>query len=314
MITQLFAVEHVCKMPGSSQSHLMRCSDRSDYVVKFQNNPQGSRILANELLGSLLAERLGLPVPRVALIYVSEEIIRRNPAMVILLRHGKETCPAGICLGSLYPRGPNPTRFAALRVLRDSLPVGFSWDVVENERDFWGMLVFDKWTCNTDRRQCIFVRTNGYRSYRAMMIDQGYCFNGGEWNFPDSPLQGLYRRGNVYEQVRGIQEFETWLHALETEIDGTTLRKLGEVIPPRWYQFNRDNLDTLLCQLDARRARVRSLLLSTVHACGDFFPRVNRKHRKRKGPLARAQVACSEKPTEFAGQPALRSSSESCGP
>ena len=220
MITQLFAVEHVYKMPGSSQSHLMRCSDHNDYVVKFQHNPQGSRILANELLGSLLAERLGLPVPPVALIYVSEEVIRRNPAMVVSLRHGKEACPAGICLGSLYPRSPKSARFAALAVLRDSLPVGLSWDVIKNERDFWGMLVFDKWTCNTDKRQCIFVRSNGYRSYQAMMIDQGNCFNGAEWNFPDSPIQGLHPHRRVYEEVKGIQSFEEWLRRLEHEIDG----------------------------------------------------------------------------------------------
>jgi hypothetical protein len=28
----------------------MRCGDDEYYVVKFQNNPQGRRILANELL------------------------------------------------------------------------------------------------------------------------------------------------------------------------------------------------------------------------------------------------------------------------
>ena len=37
-------------MPGGAQPHLMRCSDEQYYVVKFQNNPQHRRVLANELL------------------------------------------------------------------------------------------------------------------------------------------------------------------------------------------------------------------------------------------------------------------------
>jgi hypothetical protein len=45
------AVEQIRRMRGGAQSHLMRCDDGGYYVVKFQNNPQGVRILANELLG-----------------------------------------------------------------------------------------------------------------------------------------------------------------------------------------------------------------------------------------------------------------------
>ena len=41
----------------------MRCSDDHFYVVKFRNNPQHMRVLANEMLATRLAERAGLPVP-----------------------------------------------------------------------------------------------------------------------------------------------------------------------------------------------------------------------------------------------------------
>ncbi|HEX8892672.1 MAG TPA: hypothetical protein VF783_05080, partial [Terriglobales bacterium] len=34
------------------KSHLMRCSDGNFYVVKFQNNPQQTRVLANDCLGT----------------------------------------------------------------------------------------------------------------------------------------------------------------------------------------------------------------------------------------------------------------------
>ena len=51
----------------------MRCSDGYYYVVKFQNNPQGVRILANELLATRLAARIGLPVPGAAVVEVRSD-------------------------------------------------------------------------------------------------------------------------------------------------------------------------------------------------------------------------------------------------
>jgi hypothetical protein len=62
------ALEHIRRMRGGAQSHLMRCDDGHYYVVKFRNNPQHSRILANELLGTRMAARLGLPVPPAAVV------------------------------------------------------------------------------------------------------------------------------------------------------------------------------------------------------------------------------------------------------
>ena len=75
------------------------------------------------------------------------------------------------------------------------------------------------------------------------MIDQGFCFNAGEWNFPDAPLRGLYARHRVYESVRGIESFEPWLTRIETKINEETLwtrfrrrfRASGTILrPKRW--------------------------------------------------------------------------------
>ncbi len=54
---------------------LMRCDDSNYYVVKFQNNPQGVRILANDLLGARLAAGLGLPMPAAEVWLVRELLI-----------------------------------------------------------------------------------------------------------------------------------------------------------------------------------------------------------------------------------------------
>jgi hypothetical protein len=67
----LRAIEQIHRMRGGAQSHLMRCVDERGeehyYAVKFQNNPQHRRILVNELPGTRLATKLGLPTPRVGM-------------------------------------------------------------------------------------------------------------------------------------------------------------------------------------------------------------------------------------------------------
>jgi hypothetical protein len=182
------------------------------------------KVLANELLGTRLARRLGLPTPVVAVVEVREDLIRYTDDLVMQLGRGQVTCQAGLSFGSRYPGDP------ALLVVYDLLPEE-QLRAIENLADFAGMLVFDKWTCNTNGRQTIFFRPERQTRYQAMMIDQGFCFNASEWNFPDAPLRGLYSRQLVYEPVRGLQAFEPWLSRLE-RIDEAALEKAAEETPP----------------------------------------------------------------------------------
>lgn len=261
-------------MRGGSQSHLMRCSDGNYYVVKFQNNPQHRRILVNELLGTRLAEMLGLPTAAVAIIVVSEELIRLTPDLCMELPHTRISCQPGLQFGSRYLADPHRV------TLLDSLP-DKELLTVENLDEFIGMLVFDKWTCNTDGRQVAFGRPEETANYQAWMIDQGFCFNAGEWNFPDAPRRSLYFRPTVYEQVRGIEPFEPWLDALESEIGAQVLLDIAKTIPPEWYEDDWTSLHRLLEQLDSRRCRVRELLFSSRRASPHAFPNWAEQSRTR---------------------------------
>jgi hypothetical protein len=46
-------------MRGGAQSQLMLGADGKLWVVKFQNNPQDVRVLANELIATRLAAAVG---------------------------------------------------------------------------------------------------------------------------------------------------------------------------------------------------------------------------------------------------------------
>ena len=82
---------------------------------------------------------------------------------------------------------------------------------VRNLRDFAGILALDKWTCNANGRQAAFWKRPRERKLTASFIDQGYCFNAGEWSFPDAPLRGVFGRNDVYACVTSWDSFEPWL-------------------------------------------------------------------------------------------------------
>jgi len=279
----LLATEQIRRMRGGAQSHLMRCSDGHYYVVKFQNNPQHRRILVNELLGTRLAARLGLPVTPVAIVHVSEELIRLTPELCMEMPRARVPCQPGPQFGSRYPG--DPRRLTLHDFLPDDQLRG-----VENLHDFAGMLVFDKWTCNTNGRQTIFFREERHRpavrddglekedqpledrDYRAAMIDQGFCFNAGEWNYPDAPLRGLYARNRVYEGVIGMESFAPWTERVEKSVTERVLAEVIREIPPEWYEDDYDAVTKLLEQLYRRRTRVPKLLLAAKNNTRQPFP------------------------------------------
>jgi HipA-like kinase len=258
------ALEQIRRMRGGAQSHLMRCDDGDYYVVKFQNNPQGVRILANELLATRLAARIGLPTAAPEVVHVEQELITYTDDLVMQLGRGHAPCRPGMQFGSRYPGSPADT------LVYDFLPAEQLGELA-NLSDFCGMLVFDKWTCNTNGRQAIFFRAKHDSQYQAQMIDQGFCFNAGEWNFPDAPLRGIYARHSVYESVRGIDSFEPWLSRTESKIAESALDEIQSEIPPEWYDDDADALSKLLEQLWRRRKLVRELILATRKSSAQPF-------------------------------------------
>ena len=265
------ALEQIRRMRGGAQSHLMRCADGHYYVVKFQNNPQHTRVLVNEMLGTRLAERLGLPTTPLAVIYVSEELIQLTPELCVETSRARIPCVPGPQFGSRFPGDPH--RLTLLDFLPDP-----QLAYVENVHDFAGMLVFDKWTCNTNGRQTLFKREAGRAGedsgppYRAIMIDQGFCFNAGEWNFPDAPLRGLYARNRVYEGVTGKESFAPWLERLQNRVSERLLDSILQEIPPDWYDDNLDALTQLAERLYRRRERVPELLFAAKNTTRQPFP------------------------------------------
>jgi hypothetical protein len=257
------AVQHISRMRGGAQSHLMRASDGHYYVVKFQNNPQHLRVLANELLATKLGELLGLPVPQVEVVEVGAWLIENTPELRVELVHGTVSCVPGLQCGSRFV--VPPSQGEVQEFLTDWI-----LDRLRNPEAFAGALILDKWTCNADGRQVAFWKKSRERKWTATFIDQGYCFNAGEWTFPDSPLRGVYARNEVYRGVTGWSSFEPWLSLLQ-ELDEQKLWQVAETVPTAWYGETCD-MERLIEHLLRRRNRVPELILEFRNSSRQPFP------------------------------------------
>jgi hypothetical protein len=144
----LTAVRHVRKMRGGAQAHLLEADDGNWYVVKFRNNPQHHRVLVNELLSAAFLEYLKITAPESAIIRVTERFLAANPEIFLQAGTARTEVQPGWHFGSRYPG--DPSRLAVYDFLPDSL-----LEKVVNLEDFRAILVYDKWSGNSDGRQCV---------------------------------------------------------------------------------------------------------------------------------------------------------------
>ena len=233
----------------------MRCSDEYYYVVKFQGNPQHPRTLVNELLGTRLAQRIGIPVPETAIVEVSASLVRGTPELSMQLAGQTVPCRPGLHFGSRYAADPSQSH------ILDYLPRKMLTKV-RNLETFAGVLALDKWACNADSRQAVFWKSRDEREYRTVFIDQGSFFNGPEWSFPDSARRGIYPDREVYKHVQSWERFEPWLSRIET-LDEAGVWGCAKEIPPEWYCGDLEAVEKLIARLLKRRTRVREMIAAT---------------------------------------------------
>jgi len=261
----VLAVQAIRKMRGGAQSQLMLGADGNLWVVKFQNNPQHIRVLANELIATRLAAAAGLTVPQADVVEVTPWLAANTDGMFFELGSGQRArCTPGLHFGSRFAGGLMPGQVV------DYLPEP-QLDELSNRAEFAGILALDKWAGNCNGRQAVFSRRHRERRYRAIFIDQGFCFNAGEWTFPDAPLRGAYPRNSVYRRVTGWASFSPWLERIES-MPPETLWQIAESVPPQWYGGDLAALERLMEQMLHRRSRVRELLLSFRDSNRNPFP------------------------------------------
>jgi hypothetical protein len=234
-------------------------------------SPTSWKPTVNELVSAVFLKYMQVSAAPAGIIRVTPEFLAANPEIFIHLGTQRIPVAPGWHFGSRHPG--NPDVLAVYDFVPDTLLSG-----VSNLTDFLAVLVFDKWMGNADGRQSVFFRARVEdwqavvtKAFVAVMIDHGFVFNGPNWDFSDSPLQGLYPRQVVYEKVRSLDDFQPWLdqvvHFPEEVVD-----RAFRQVPPEWLEGEEDEFEQLLEKLLRRRARVPDLISDARKGRVNPFP------------------------------------------
>jgi hypothetical protein len=242
----LHCQSYLRQMRGGSRPELWRAEDGNLYVVKRIDNPQGRRILINEVISHAILTAMQIPTP--PLRFMSFNV---------------DPCQTDIHLGSLYPGGKEEI------AIYDFLPDPLLAEV-ENLYHFFGVLVHDQWVSNTDQRQCIFYRARvlypdgrSVSNFVVSMIDNGYALGGEKWKFIQSAIIGVYVRIVVYGEQPTYRHFEPWVEMVH-EMSWEVLREAVAAIPFSWLHGEDNILSEHLERLWKRREWMRDMVRETV--------------------------------------------------
>ena len=255
------AVRLVRRMRGATQAHLILADDGASYVTKLQENPFGRPAIINELLGSVLLQRLGISCPAPALVRITPEFIEQNHSVGVSRADGLVSPAVGLHHGSHYPGDPEQN--AVYDFIPDTL-----LGRVSNFDDLIGVMLIDQWTGKQDDRQCIFVRAGSNsqqhgRDFKALMIDHDQMFGGTAWKLSHSAGAGYYWRPSVYARLHGWTDCEPWLSRIAA-LGDRAISDLARHIPDEWYGGHERQHTEMLSQLLERRKVLGSTLENEI--------------------------------------------------
>lgn len=216
------ALEVISKNSGGAQSAIMRCSDDNLYAVKMSHNPQGSRVLINEALGSLLLNGLGFPTPTPRLIWVGQHLIDTSPLLSFEVSISSYRPEKGLHFGSqLVPYSHKSDEAGPIHG-------------TTNMSQLTGIRLFDLWANHTDRRQYLYRYDFKKRHSTISFIDHGHLFGGPEWR---NTVSTHWPSRHLRELRRDDPALALWLERFK-QVLPELLEEASEVVNSVWTISN----------------------------------------------------------------------------
>jgi hypothetical protein len=203
------------------------------------DNPQGTNVLANELLGSVLGSAAGLPVAEASLVYLSDLFIDDASGLWFETRDGVRRPQAGLHYGSRFigeTEGLNqPTEYISRSRTQ----------TINNRSAFLGMYILDVWANQQDNRQAILLSDSHGPGSEVFFIDHGFMFGGPEWIFSERPGCACHLEGSIYSQLWHQDIVADWISHFEKVIPEALSSALS-LIPSQWYKGDKGDLKNVL--------------------------------------------------------------------
>lgn len=211
------------KESGGAEAHIFADADGVEYLVKATNNPQGGKVVVNDLVGGLALEWLGVLHPPTALVDVPASLIAISPGAKF-----NNGTPFGSGEGFGCPYWTSEPQQA--------VPASS----IVNLRDVAGSLVLDGWFNNGDGRQWRGRTCPGSgsatKNFEYFPVDQGHCI-AHDWTAPlavgavnlrDPPLAL-----DANQQSQLAAYMEEYAHRLATFTAADAAHLVSEV-PASW--------------------------------------------------------------------------------
>lgn len=206
---------------GGSDPHVFLCSDGNRYLVKAANNPQGPRVLVNELVGSLCLDWLEIKHPPPAIVEVPQAVLddAGNPPLSSGIAFA-----AGVAWGSEHWQSDD---YNAVRPSN-----------IVNREDAAGTLLFDTWVRPFDGRQCRVQAVVAFPgSYEWFPVDQGHCFGSPDWTAADLDAQHTPTIGPEIVSFSAPM-LDPFLSKLSS-FDRREARVIADQVPSGWLDGDR---------------------------------------------------------------------------
>ncbi|PEJ25053.1 hypothetical protein CN689_26450 [Peribacillus butanolivorans] len=208
---------------GYSKPQHILFSDGRTYVVKFKNNPSGTRVMVNEYIAGKLGQLLSLPVVPFEVVQIEDDFIKESPIL------SKHKFTSGSQFASLFIDN-------CIQLLRDSQ----NEHVKVSNRDHLAlMMVFDLWIGNTDRKENnVLLEPAEKGEYYLHMIDHGRCFSDAKWTVKTlRKMPNVVVNLNVHKWCVSLLQSQNEINAAIEKIMAIPEKAIHEVIksiPDDW--------------------------------------------------------------------------------
>lgn len=236
---------------GVTKPYIITCDDSEQYVVKFKENPEGKRVLANEYVCAKIAEVLDLPLATPSFVQVNETFIQDYGLQVSA--HTETNVTSGFHFGT------KKIKKAYQITGTDMLRYAKNVDCIP------GIILFDQLVCNCDREcnggNLLFDQTK----MEIVVLDHTHAFDIGPlWNEhnlnykigeafrPIQPDGYVYRKlvpfvnghnpfNSILEKMKGLSNTHLWdiIYNIPEEWDVTQdqKEKLHEYLVDRLHRI-----------------------------------------------------------------------------
>jgi len=220
------AVRLVGTMRGRSGALLVDSLEGVRYVIKTAGDSRMPNLLANEYLGTAVAEAVGLPVPRARLIHLSAAFLQ-HPYFAVALKERAFTPSEGLHYASESVSLPVP------HFLMEYLPRCRA-ALVHNHAAFLGMYILDVWAKHMDERQAVFAQERNLARIRAVFIDHGDMFGGPLWDFRSRERGPYHPAMSMYSKTWTAKAVNSWVKLFRAKLP-KALESAVACLPPWWF-------------------------------------------------------------------------------